>query len=77
MRDVSLYDPATDHWQKIAPLPSPHDHLKIDFRTAASYRFWLSIGLALLFIPINTVSRRQRGGERRGTDGRHLPTCSH
>jgi DHA2 family multidrug resistance protein len=28
----------------------------IDFRTAVSYRAWLSLGLAFLFVPINTMS---------------------
>jgi DHA2 family multidrug resistance protein len=45
--------------------------LQIDFRTAASYRWWLSIGLALLFIPINTASYvgvpEEKGGDVSGT----------
>src|SRR6204780_808844 len=45
--------------------------LQIDFRTAAIYRVWLSFGLALLFVPINTASYvgvpEEKGGEVSGT----------
>jgi DHA2 family multidrug resistance protein len=45
--------------------------LQIDFRTAAMYRVWLSVGLALLFVPINTASyvgiSAEKGGEVSGT----------
>jgi DHA2 family multidrug resistance protein len=45
--------------------------LQIDFYTAAMYRVWLSIGLALLFVPINTASYvgvpEEKGGEVSGT----------
>ena len=44
--------------------------LQIDFRTAAMYRVLQSIGLALLFIPINTASYvdvpEEKGGEVSG-----------
>jgi DHA2 family multidrug resistance protein len=45
--------------------------LQIDFHTAAMYRVWLSVGLALLFVPINTASYvgvpEEKGGEVSGT----------
>jgi DHA2 family multidrug resistance protein len=45
--------------------------LQIDFRTAANYRVFQSLGLALLFVPINTVSYvgipEEKGGEVSGT----------
>src|ERR1700689_2641315 len=45
--------------------------LQIDFRTAAMYRVLLSVGLALLFVPINTASYvgvpEEKGGEVSGT----------
>ena len=45
--------------------------LQIDFYTAAMYRVWLSVGLALLFVPINTASYvgipEEKGGEVSGT----------
>jgi DHA2 family multidrug resistance protein len=45
--------------------------LQIDFRTAASYRVLQSLGLALLFVPINTLSYvgvpEEKGGEVSGT----------
>jgi MFS transporter, DHA2 family, multidrug resistance protein len=45
--------------------------LQIDFHTAAMYRVWLSFGLALLFVPINTASYvgvpEEKGGEVSGT----------
>jgi DHA2 family multidrug resistance protein len=48
-----------------------HLDLSIDFYTAAMYRVWLSIGLALLFVPINTASYvgvpEEKGGEVSGT----------
>jgi DHA2 family multidrug resistance protein len=48
-----------------------HLDLRIDFYTAAMYRVWLSIGLALLFVPINTASYvgvpEEKGGEVSGT----------
>jgi MFS transporter, DHA2 family, multidrug resistance protein len=48
-----------------------HIDVQIDFRTAAMYRVWLSFGLALLFVPINTASYVgvpvEKGGEVSGT----------
>jgi DHA2 family multidrug resistance protein len=48
-----------------------HIDLQIDFRTAAMYRVWLSLGLALQFVPINTASYvgvpADKGGEVSGT----------
>jgi DHA2 family multidrug resistance protein len=45
--------------------------LQIDFLTAASYRVLQSLGLALVFIPISTVSYvgvpKEKGGEVSGT----------
>ena len=45
--------------------------LQISFQTAAMYRVWLSFGLALLFVPINTASYvgvpEEKGGEVSGT----------
>jgi MFS transporter, DHA2 family, multidrug resistance protein len=45
--------------------------LQIDFHTAAMYRVWLSFGLALLFVPINTASYvgvpEEKGGQVSGT----------
>jgi DHA2 family multidrug resistance protein len=45
--------------------------LQIDFRTAANYRVFQSLGLVLLFVPINTVSYvgvpEEKGGEVSGT----------
>jgi MFS transporter, DHA2 family, multidrug resistance protein len=45
--------------------------LQISFHTAAMYRVWLSVGLALLFVPINTASyvgiSEEKGGEVSGT----------
>jgi DHA2 family multidrug resistance protein len=45
--------------------------LQISFHTAAMYRVWLSFGLALLFVPINTASYvgvpAEKGGEVSGT----------
>jgi DHA2 family multidrug resistance protein len=45
--------------------------LQIDFRTAAAYRELQSLGLALLFIPINTASYvgipEEKGGDVSGT----------
>jgi MFS transporter, DHA2 family, multidrug resistance protein len=45
--------------------------LQIDFHTAAMYRVWLSFGLALQFVPINTASYvgvpAEKGGEVSGT----------
>src|SRR6202030_2303000 len=45
--------------------------LQIDFYTAAMYRVWLSVGLALLFVPTNTASYvgvpEEKGGEVSGT----------
>jgi DHA2 family multidrug resistance protein len=45
--------------------------LQIDFRTAALYRVWLSVGLSLLFVPINTASYvgvpEEKGGQVSGT----------
>jgi len=45
--------------------------LQIDFRTAASYRVLQSLGLALLFTPISTVSYvgvpKEKGGDVSGT----------
>ncbi len=45
--------------------------LQLDFRTAASYREMQSLGLALLFIPINTAAYvdipEEKGGEVSGT----------
>ena len=45
--------------------------LQIDFGTAAAYKFWQNLGLALLFIPINTTSYvgvpEEKGGEVSGT----------
>ncbi|MGC2495689.1 DHA2 family efflux MFS transporter permease subunit [Candidatus Binatus sp.] len=45
--------------------------LQISFHTAAMYRVWLSVGLALLFVPINTASYvgipEEKGGEVSGT----------
>ena len=45
--------------------------LQIDFRTAAMYRVWLSLGLALQFVPINTASYvgvpADKGGKVSGT----------
>jgi DHA2 family multidrug resistance protein len=45
--------------------------LQIDFHTAAMYRVWLSVGLALLFVPINTASYvgvpEEKGGQVSGT----------
>jgi DHA2 family multidrug resistance protein len=50
---------------------STHIDLQIDFATAASYRVLQSLGLALLFIPINTVSYvgipEEKGGDVSGT----------
>jgi MFS transporter, DHA2 family, multidrug resistance protein len=44
--------------------------LQIDFRTAAMYKVWQAFGLALLFVPINTVSYvglpEEKGGEVSG-----------
>jgi DHA2 family multidrug resistance protein len=44
--------------------------LQIDFRTAAMYKVWQGFGLALLFVPINTVSYvglpEEKGGEVSG-----------
>jgi MFS transporter, DHA2 family, multidrug resistance protein len=44
--------------------------LQIDFRTAAAYKFWQNLGLALLFISINTASYvgvpEEKGGEVSG-----------
>jgi DHA2 family multidrug resistance protein len=45
--------------------------LQIDFSTAAMYRVWLSVGLSLLFVPINTASYvgvpDEKGGQVSGT----------
>jgi DHA2 family multidrug resistance protein len=45
--------------------------LQISFHTAAMYRVWLAVGLALLFVPINTASYvgvpAEKGGEVSGT----------
>jgi DHA2 family multidrug resistance protein len=45
--------------------------LQIDFQTAAMYKFWQNLGLALLFIPINTASyvgvAEEKGGQVSGT----------
>jgi MFS transporter, DHA2 family, multidrug resistance protein len=45
--------------------------LQIDFATAAAYKFWQNLGLALLFIPINTTSYvgipEEKGGQVSGT----------
>ena len=45
--------------------------LQISFQTAAMYRVWLSFGLALLFVPINTASYvgvpEEKGDEVSGT----------
>jgi DHA2 family multidrug resistance protein len=45
--------------------------LQIDFGTAAAYKFWQNLGLALLFIPINTTSYvgipEEKGGQVSGT----------
>src|SRR5271154_2170442 len=45
--------------------------LQLSFHTAAMYRVWLSFGLALLFVPINTASYvgvpAEKGGEVSGT----------
>ena len=45
--------------------------LQIDFGTAAAYKFWQNLGLALLFIPINTSSYvgipEEKGGQVSGT----------
>jgi len=44
--------------------------LQIDFRTASMYKVWQAFGLALLFVPINTVSYvglpEEKGGEVSG-----------
>ena len=45
--------------------------LQIDFYSAAMYRVWLSVGLSLLFVPINTASYvgvpEEKGGQVSGT----------
>jgi DHA2 family multidrug resistance protein len=45
--------------------------LQIDFYAAAMYRVWLSLGFALMFVPINTASHfgvpEEKGGEVSGT----------